>query len=73
MLCKKLDMDVYFFEYDDARSGDFSPRHLPDHKMVVLGVMTSKRPERRGWATSTPPLCNVDTGHGHVACEAIFA
>lgn len=43
-LFKKLDVDVYFLEYDDARSGDFSPlRHLPEHKIVVLGVMSSKK------------------------------
>lgn len=45
-LFKELDVDVYFLEYDDARSGDFSPlRHLPEHKVVVLGVMTSKKAE----------------------------
>jgi 5-methyltetrahydropteroyltriglutamate--homocysteine methyltransferase len=39
-----LDVDVYFLEYDDARSGDFSPlRHLPADKIVVLGVMSSKK------------------------------
>lgn len=44
VLFKKLDVDVYFLEYDDARSGDFSPlRHLPADKIVVLGVMTSKK------------------------------
>ncbi|CAJ2510723.1 Uu.00g063480.m01.CDS01 [Anthostomella pinea] len=44
VLFKDLDVDVYFLEYDDARSGDFSPlRHLPATKTVVLGVMTSKR------------------------------
>ncbi|KAI2626860.1 hypothetical protein GGS21DRAFT_529512 [Xylaria nigripes] len=44
MLFKELDVDAYFLEYDDARSGDFSPlRHLPPHKVVVLGVMTSKK------------------------------
>ncbi|PSR76455.1 methionine synthase [Coniella lustricola] len=44
-LFQKLDVDVYFLEYDDARSGDFSPlRHLPEHKIVVLGVMSSKTP-----------------------------
>ncbi|EOO01224.1 putative methionine synthase protein [Phaeoacremonium minimum UCRPA7] len=43
VLFKKLDVDVYFLEYDDARSGDFSPlRHLPENKIVVLGVMSSK-------------------------------
>ncbi|CAN8095278.1 unnamed protein product [Discula destructiva] len=46
MLFKKLDVDVYFLEFDDARSGDFSPlRHLPEGKVVVLGVMSSKVPQ----------------------------
>ncbi|KAI0137158.1 methionine synthase-like protein [Xylariales sp. AK1849] len=46
VLFKDLNVDVYFLEYDDARSGDFSPlRHLPEHKIVVLGVMTSKKAE----------------------------
>ncbi|KAI5858286.1 UROD/MetE-like protein [Durotheca rogersii] len=45
VLFKELNVDAYFLEYDDARSGDFSPlRHLPEHKVVVLGVMTSKTP-----------------------------
>ncbi|XXG97557.1 hypothetical protein Hte_003862 [Hypoxylon texense] len=44
VLFKDLNVDAYFLEYDDARSGDFSPlRHLPPHKVVVLGVMTSKK------------------------------
>ena len=31
-------------EYDDERSGDFQPlRHVPNDKMVVLGIMTTKR------------------------------
>ncbi|KAJ2982893.1 hypothetical protein NUW58_g6348 [Xylaria curta] len=46
VMFKELNVDVYFLEYDDARSGDFSPlRHLPAHKVVVLGVMTSKKAE----------------------------
>ncbi|KAI1076523.1 hypothetical protein F5B20DRAFT_555430 [Whalleya microplaca] len=44
VLFKQLDVDVYFLEYDDARSGDFSPlRHLPADKTVVLGVLSSKK------------------------------
>ncbi|KAI4867159.1 UROD/MetE-like protein [Hypoxylon rubiginosum] len=44
VLFKDLNVDAYFLEYDDARSGDFSPlRHLPARKVVVLGVMTSKK------------------------------
>jgi 5-methyltetrahydropteroyltriglutamate--homocysteine methyltransferase len=41
-----LNVDAYFLEYDDARSGDFSPlQYLPAHKIVVLGVMSSKKRE----------------------------
>ena len=44
VLFKDLNVDVYFLEYDDARSGDFSPlRHLPENKIVVVGVMSSKQ------------------------------
>jgi 5-methyltetrahydropteroyltriglutamate--homocysteine methyltransferase len=33
-------------EYDDARSGGFEPlKHVPDDKMVVLGLITTKRGE----------------------------
>lgn len=36
-------VDGYFLEYDDARSGDFSPlRFVPDGKIVVLGLVTTK-------------------------------
>jgi 5-methyltetrahydropteroyltriglutamate--homocysteine methyltransferase len=43
VLFKDLNVDAYFLEYDDARSGDFAPlRHLPEHKVVVLGLMSSK-------------------------------
>lgn len=34
-------------EYDDERSGDFTPlRDVPDDKMVVLGLVTTKSPRR---------------------------
>lgn len=45
-LFQELNVDVYFLEFDDARSGDFSPlKYLPPHKIVVLGVMSSKTPQ----------------------------
>ncbi len=41
-----LDVDGYFLEYDDARSGSFAPlRFVPKGKRVVLGLVTTKRPE----------------------------
>ncbi len=34
-------------EYDDERSGSFAPlRHVPDDKMVILGLVTTKTPRR---------------------------
>jgi 5-methyltetrahydropteroyltriglutamate--homocysteine methyltransferase len=46
VLFNELQVDAYFLEYDDERSGDFAPlRHVPDGKTVVLGLVTSKRPE----------------------------
>jgi 5-methyltetrahydropteroyltriglutamate--homocysteine methyltransferase len=40
-----LDVDGYFLEFDDARSGGFEPlRFVPPGKLVVLGLVTTKRP-----------------------------
>ncbi len=42
-LLSEMDVDGYFLEYDDARSGDFRPlRFLPKRKTVVLGLVTTK-------------------------------
>jgi len=42
-LLKEMDLDAYFMEYDDIRSGDFRPlRYLPKGKIVVLGLVTTK-------------------------------
>ena len=39
-----IDVDSFFLEYDDERSGDFAPLDLmPNGKKVVLGLVTSKR------------------------------
>ena len=39
-----LEVDGLFLEYDDPRSGSFEPlRHVPKGRMVVLGLVTSKR------------------------------
>jgi 5-methyltetrahydropteroyltriglutamate--homocysteine methyltransferase len=41
-----LDVDGFFLEYDDARSGGFAPlRFVPPGKRVVLGLVTTKRGE----------------------------
>jgi 5-methyltetrahydropteroyltriglutamate--homocysteine methyltransferase len=42
----ELDVDGFFLEYDDARSGGFEPlRFVAPGKLVVLGLVTSKRGE----------------------------
>jgi 5-methyltetrahydropteroyltriglutamate--homocysteine methyltransferase len=43
-LFSELDVDGFFLEYDDERSGGFEPlRFVPKGKMVVLGLVTTKR------------------------------
>ncbi|MEA2454579.1 MAG: 5-methyltetrahydropteroyltriglutamate--homocysteine methyltransferase, partial [Thermoleophilaceae bacterium] len=45
-LFNDLEVDGFFLEYDDERSGTFDPlRFVPKGKMVVLGLVTTKRPE----------------------------
>jgi 5-methyltetrahydropteroyltriglutamate--homocysteine methyltransferase len=42
-LLSEMNIDAYFLEYDDQRSGDFKPlRFLPKGKIVVLGLITTK-------------------------------
>lgn len=39
-------VSAFYLEYDDERSGDFKPlAKIPAGKKVVLGIVTSKRPE----------------------------
>jgi methionine synthase II (cobalamin-independent) len=41
-----LEVDGFFLEFDDARSGTFEPlRFVPPGKRVVLGLVTTKRPQ----------------------------
>jgi len=43
IMFNELDIDAFFLEYDDPRSGDFAPlRFLPKGKVVVLGLVTTK-------------------------------
>jgi 5-methyltetrahydropteroyltriglutamate--homocysteine methyltransferase len=44
-LFNQLEVDGFFMEWDDERSGGFEPlRYLPKGKIVVLGLVTTKRP-----------------------------
>ena len=44
VLFNEIDADAYFMEYDSDRAGGFEPlRFVPrGHKVVVLGLVTSK-------------------------------
>jgi 5-methyltetrahydropteroyltriglutamate--homocysteine methyltransferase len=45
-LFNELEVDGFFMEWDDARSGGFEPlRFVPPGKIVVLGLVTTKRGE----------------------------
>ena len=44
-LFRELAVDRFLLEYDDERSGTFEPlRFVPKNKMVVLGLVSTKRP-----------------------------
>jgi 5-methyltetrahydropteroyltriglutamate--homocysteine methyltransferase len=46
LMFNKINLDGYFLEWDNDRSGDLAPlRHLPKNKLVVLGLVTSKTGE----------------------------
>jgi len=39
-------VDTFFLEYESERAGGFEPlRHVPKHKNVILGVVSSKSPQ----------------------------
>jgi 5-methyltetrahydropteroyltriglutamate--homocysteine methyltransferase len=45
-LFNQLEVDGFFLEYDDERSGTFEPlRFVPKGRQVVLGLVTTKRPQ----------------------------
>ena len=45
-LFAKEKVDTFYLEYDDARSGGFEPlKYVPEGKKVVLGLITTKRPD----------------------------
>ena len=45
-LFNEFDVDAYFMEYDDSRSGGFEPlRFARKDRVIVLGLLTTKSPE----------------------------
>ena len=46
VLFEKENVDAYYLEFDDERSGGFEPlAHVSGDKMVVLGLITTKSPK----------------------------
>src|SRR5690349_4546471 len=67
-LLSEMNVDAYFLEYDDARSGDFKPlRFLSKNKIVVLGLVTKKLEQ-----LALSPQCGFSsTVHGNkIAVES---
>jgi 5-methyltetrahydropteroyltriglutamate--homocysteine methyltransferase len=45
-LFNEANVDTFFLEYESPRAGGFEPlRHVPKHKNVILGLVSSKTPE----------------------------
>ena len=56
VLFNELEVDGYFLEYDDARSGDFAPlRFVPKDKTVVLGPRQHQARPARDQGRSEAP------------------
>ena len=46
ILFARENVDAFYLEFDDERSGGFEPlKYVPEDKKVVLGLITSKRPQ----------------------------
>jgi 5-methyltetrahydropteroyltriglutamate--homocysteine methyltransferase len=69
-LFHELDVDGYFMEWDDERSGGFEPLRLlpPGDKQVVLGLVTTKR----GALESRDDLLRrIDEASGHASLDQL--
>jgi 5-methyltetrahydropteroyltriglutamate--homocysteine methyltransferase len=69
ILFNEIAVDAYFMEYDTERAGGFEPlRFVPEGKMVVLGIVTSKN----GMLESKDALKRrIDQAAKHVALDQL--
>jgi 5-methyltetrahydropteroyltriglutamate--homocysteine methyltransferase len=59
----------FLLEYDDARSGGFAPlAHLPEDRVAVLGLVTTKKPELE---TETELKVRIDEASRYVPLERL--
>jgi 5-methyltetrahydropteroyltriglutamate--homocysteine methyltransferase len=62
-----VDVDGFFLEYDDPRSGGFEPlRFVPKGKRVVLGLVSTKKPELE---SKDALKRRIDAAAKHIAIE----
>jgi 5-methyltetrahydropteroyltriglutamate--homocysteine methyltransferase len=67
VLFNEMNVDAFFLEYDDERSGDFSPlRFVPKDKMIVLGLVTTKVPQLE---TGNELKQRIEEASNYVAAE----
>jgi 5-methyltetrahydropteroyltriglutamate--homocysteine methyltransferase len=69
LIFNTLDVDGYFMEWDDERSGGFEPlRFLPKSKLAVLGLVTTKR----GALESRPDILGrIDRAVKHASLDQL--
>jgi 5-methyltetrahydropteroyltriglutamate--homocysteine methyltransferase len=68
-LFNELEVDGYFMEWDDERSGSFAPlRFVPPGKVVVLGLVTTKRGELE---QKDDLMRRIEEASRHVALEQL--
>ena len=69
VLFNEMNIDAFFMEYDDERSGDFAPlRFVPEDKTIVLGLVTTKLGELE---TQKDLLQRVDEASKYVALDQL--
>ena len=61
--------DRFLLEYDDERSGGFEPlRHVPEDRVVVLGLVTTKKPQLESFDALRH---NIETAAQYVSLERL--
>jgi methionine synthase II (cobalamin-independent) len=66
---QKTGFDRFLLEYDDERSGGFEPlAHLPEDRVAVLGLVTTKKPELE---TETELKARIEQAARYVPLERL--
>lgn len=66
---QKTRFDRFLLEYDDSRSGGFEPlSHLPEDRVAVLGLVTTKKPDLE---TETELKARIEQAASYVPLERL--